>query len=182
MHDGSHFTWLSDRDGWKHLYLVSRDGTSQKCLTPGDFDVISVVNVDEKDRWIDFIASPDDPSARYLYRVGLDGTNLRRLTPSAEKRGTHSYNVSPDGAYAIYTSSTFDDPPVTRLVSLPEHETLEVLEDNEELVAKIEALDRSPSEFFYVDIGEGEALHGRCVVPPDLDLSGSYPLLIYVYG
>lgn len=182
VRDGKAFTWISDRDGWRHIYLVSRDGKKTTCLTPGDFDVIRLLRVDDSGGWVYFLASPGNPVERYLYRVGLDGSNLARLTPAGETRGTHAYNISPDGSLAIVSSSTFDDPPVTRLVTLPEHTQLLVLEDNEELRNKVDALDRSPVEFFDVDIGEDVSLPARCVKPPDFDPKEQYPLLIYVYG
>ena len=88
---GKRFLWLSERDGWRHLYAVSRSGQEVKLLTPGKYDVISVAGVDEKHGWIYLIASPENPTQCYLYRVSLqNGGNLTRLTP-AEQCGTHSY-------------------------------------------------------------------------------------------
>jgi len=182
VHDGRSFTWISDRDGWRHLYLVSRDGKTTTCLTPGDFDVVRLLGIDESKELVYFLASPENPVERYLYRVGLDGSNLTRVTPLDEKRGTHSYNLSPDGSVAIVTSSNFDDPPMTRLVTLPGHKELLVLEKNEKLRKKIKALDRSPVEFFDVDIGDNISLPARCLKPPNFDPKKKYPLLIYVYG
>ena len=182
IRDGEAFTWISEKDGWRHLYLASRMGDDVTCLTQGEFDVIRFLMVDDNDEWAYFIASPDNPAERYLYRVRLNGSDLTRLTPENEKRGTHSYNISPDGQFAIWTASNFDAPPVTRLVSLPDHEVQQVLEANAELHEKVDALQRSPSEFFYVDIGEDQELHARCTKPPGFDPSKTYPLLIHVYG
>ncbi|MGY8686344.1 MAG: DPP IV N-terminal domain-containing protein, partial [Verrucomicrobiales bacterium] len=180
--DGSHFTWMSDRDGWQHLYLISKDGKESICLTPGEFDVMGLSKVDHEGQWVYFIASPEDPAERYLYRVDYAGENLTRVTPSEEKRGTHAYNISPDGKFAVVTSSHYDEPPVTRLVSLPDHAIIEVLESNEKLKKKVELLKRTPTEFFQVDIGVGESLRGRCTKPPGFDPDKSYPLLMHVYG
>ena len=55
---GESFTWISDRDGWRHIYLVSRDGRQTSCLTPGRFDVIRLLGVDDSAGWVYFIASP----------------------------------------------------------------------------------------------------------------------------
>ncbi len=182
VRNGKAFTWISDRDGWRHIYLVSRDGGKTTCLTPGDFDVTRLLGVDESKELVYFLASPENPVERYLYRVGFDGSNLTRVTPAEEKRGTHSYNISPDGSVAIMTSSNFDEPPVTRLVTLPEHKEIQALEDNEKLRKKIDVLDCSPVEFFNVEIGKGVSLPARCVKPPKFDPKKKYPLLIYVYG
>ena len=56
-----------------------------------------------------------------MARVRLDGSSGQQLTPTAMK-GTHDYQISPDGAWAVHTFSTFDTPPVTELIRLPEHE------------------------------------------------------------
>nr|NIP93075.1 S9 family peptidase [Akkermansiaceae bacterium] len=122
------------------------------------------------------------PAERYLYRVGLDGTGLARLTPAGEERGTHSYHLSADGKTAVVTSSNADHPPVTSLVNLPGHDTIATLEDNRELRKKFESLDSSPTEFFSVEIGDGVSLHARCLKPPRFDPGRKYPLLVYVYG
>ncbi len=93
--DDKEFLWLSERDGWRHVYRVGRGGGKPALITPGDFDVIELLAVDEKSSWVYFIASPDNPTQRYLYRVHLDGTGRERVTPAAEP-GTHDYEISPD--------------------------------------------------------------------------------------
>ena len=182
VRDGKAFTWISERDGWRHLYLASRDGNEITCLTKGDFDVIRLLTVDDSDQWAYFIASPDNPAQRFLYRVRLDGSGLTRLTPADQVRGSHAYSISPNGQFAVWTYSNFDEPPVTRLIELPAHQVLEVLEANTDLHEKVTALDRTPVEFFYVDIGEDKALHARCIKPPGFNPKLTYPLWIHVYG
>ena len=70
--DGKRFTFVSERDGWRHVYLVSRDGKTVQRITSGKYDVTRVLAVDEKSRWLYFIASPDNPAQRFLYRIGFD--------------------------------------------------------------------------------------------------------------
>jgi len=182
MDDGDSFTWISDRDGWRHLYLVSRSGEKVTVLTPGQFDVISVQSVDEKGGWVYYIASPDNPTQRYLYRTPMDGTGrAERLTPT-DQPGTHSYQISKDSKWAIHTYSTFNEPAVIDLIRLPDHERVRVLEDNSEFHAKVDALEECPTEFFRIDIGDGALLDGWCIKPPDFDPEKKYPLLFYVYG
>jgi dipeptidyl-peptidase-4 len=182
MDDGDNFTWISDRDGWRHLYLVSRSGEKITSITPGQFDLISVQSIDEKGGWVYYIASPDNPTQRYLYRAPMDGSGgAERLTP-ADQPGTHSYKISTDSKWAIHTYSTFDEPAVIDLIRLPDHERVRVLEDNSELHAKVDALEKCPTEFFRIDIGDGALLDGWCIKPPEFDPEKKYPLLFYVYG
>jgi len=182
LNNGKSFTWLSERDGWRHLYLVSRSGKKITLLTPGQFDVISVQSIDEEGGWVYYIASPDNPTQCYLYRVGLDGSGkAERLTP-ADQEGTHKYQMSPDSKWAFHTYSSFDVPPIIELVRLPEHKTIRTLADNSELRSKLSKLKKSPTEFFRIDIGDGVLLDGWCMKPPDFDPERQYPLFFYVYG
>ncbi len=195
LDDGSSFTWVSERDGWRHLYIVSRSGQMVTLLTPGQFDVISVQSIDEKRGWVYYIASPDNPTQRYLYRSPLDGSGkVERVTPINQK-GTHKYQISPDAKWAFHTYSSFDTPPIIELVRLPEHKAIRTLADNSELRAKLSELKKHPTEFFRIDIGDprfhggkldpataGVLLDGWCMKPPDFDPEKQYPLFFYVYG
>ena len=182
LDDGKSFTWMSERDGWTHIYLVSRDGEKVRCLTPGEYDLVNLQSIDEEGGWVYFIASPDNPTQRYLYRVPLDGSGrAERITP-LEQGGTHSYRISTDSRWAFHTSSTFDEPSVTELVHLPDHELMRTLAENSELRKKVHVLKRMPVEFFRVHIGKGVELDGWCMKPHDFDPKKSYPVLFYVYG
>ena len=87
LKDGKHFTWISDRDGWRHVYLASLEGGETRLLTPGQFDVVELLQVSETDGCVYFIASPDNATERYLYRVSLAGGDPERLTPAGVCRG-----------------------------------------------------------------------------------------------
>lgn len=179
--DGKHFTWLSDRDGWRHLYVVATESGEAKLVTPGTFDVVELLKLDASGEWLYFIASPESATERYLYRVKSDGTEMTRLTPQ-ETPGTHQYSIAPDGKWAIHTFSSSSRPPLVELVSLPEHKMVHTLEDNSQLATKLAALDHQPTEFFRVDVGDGVMLDGWCILPPELKPGVKYPLLVYVYG
>ncbi|UCG46664.1 MAG: S9 family peptidase [Phycisphaerales bacterium] len=179
---GRRFTWLSERDGWRHLYLAQRSGGKVTCLTRGQFDVISVQGVDEEGGWVYYVASPHNPTQRYLYRTRLKGdATIEKVTPP-EREGTHSYQLSPDSKWAFHTYSSFGEPPVIELISLPDHQTVRVLSDNSELRMKLDALKKCTMEFFRVDIGDGVLLDAWCIKPPDFDPGERYPLFFYVYG
>jgi len=172
--------WISEKDGWRHLWAAPRDGDPMRLLTPGAFDILSVAGMDREKVY--FIASPDDAVRRYLYAARLDGKGSpARITPPAVP-GTHAYDISPDDRYAFHTWSTRERPPVVSLVTLPSHERLRVLEDNAALAAKMKPILEPPTEFFQVDIGDGVSLDGWMVKPRDLDSSKRYPLVMFVYG
>lgn len=182
LEDGKRFTWLSEGDGWRHLYTVSRPDGEMTLLTPGPFDVLSLARLDEDGGWAYYIASPDNPTQRYLYRVSLDGTSrIERITPE-DQEGVHSYNISPDAKWAFHTYSSFGVPSVTELIALPSHETVRALADNSELREKLEAVAKGPQEFLRLDIGDGVILDAWCIKPPNFDPEKQYPLLFHVYG
>ncbi len=80
---GAEFLWLSERDGWRHAYRVSRSDGSSKLITHGNYDVIGIDSTDEKGGWLYFIASPDNATQRYLYRTRLDGNaEAERVSPA----------------------------------------------------------------------------------------------------
>lgn len=179
---GKKFIWVSERDGWQHVHLYSRSGKEIGLLTPGDFDVINIQGIDEKNGWLYYIASPDNPTQKYLFKTSLSpGGKQERITPGS-LAGTHSYQFSPDMKWAIHNYSTFDNPPYYELISLPDHATRKILETNDALKEKLKTINRNPTEFFRVDIGEGVELDGYCIKPPVMDLSKKYPLLYYIYG
>jgi dipeptidyl-peptidase 4 len=179
---GKSFTWVSERDGWNHVYVVSRDGKSVRLVTKGPFDVLKVVGVDEKGGWLYYIASPEQPSQRYLFRTRLDGKGApARLSPSAES-GTHSYDRSPNFQYAFDTYSGFGKPPTLRLVRLPGHQVLRTLVDNALLRRRIGALRRGTVEFFRIPSDDGTRMPAYLMKPADFDSTRRYPLLFFVYG
>ncbi|WP_165441607.1 S9 family peptidase [Rubinisphaera italica] len=181
LDDGNKFIWISERDGWRHAYLISRNGEESRLLTPGDYDVIKLLQVDEKRQCFYFIASPDDPTRRYLFRGSLDGSPAIKLT-APETVGVHDYQFSDDAKWAIHRTSHADWPGHTALISIQEFQTVRMLEENEIVAESVRKLDLNPVEFFRVDIGDGIELDGWCMTPPDFDPRASYPLLIYVYG
>lgn len=182
IRDGQAFLVLSEKDGWRHAYVYSRDGRELALLTPGPYDLIERALVDELGGWFYFYASPDNATQKYLYRVRLDGTaEPERVTP-ADRPGTHDYVFSPDAKWAFHTYSTFDSPPVTELVQLPEYRVVRVLEDEQELRAKIKAMNFPPTEFFSLEIGEGVVMDAWMMKPCAFDPAKKYPVLVYVYG
>ena len=179
---GESFLFLTEKDGWRHSYVYSRDGREERLLTPGASDVMERGPVDQREGWSYFFASPDNATQRYLYRVRLDGAEEpERVTPE-DQPGTHFYDFSPDLRWAFHTYSTFDTPPVTALISLPDHRVVRILEDNDEVRRRAEATTSHPTEFLELDIGDGVVMDAWMIKPRDFDPGAKYPVFIYVYG
>ena len=180
--DGKRFLWESERDGWRHLYSISRDGKDVKLLTPGAYDVVSVAGVDETGGSLYIIASPTDATRRYLYRVSLASPGAPVLV-SPTVPGTHGYNVSPSAQWAVHTVSSFDSPPVVDVVALPTHQTARTLVTNDRLRATlVPIVGPRPVEFFKVTVASGTTLDGWMIRPSTFDSTKKYPVLVTVYG
>lgn len=178
---GDAFIVISEKDGWRHAFLHSRDGKELSLLTPGDYDIIDRAVVDEQAGWFYFYASPENGTQKYLYRVPLDGSGtLKRITPD-DQPGTHHYDFSPNTRWAFHSWSTFDRPPIVELVELPNHRSVRVLEDNRKLGKKMEQLVTSPTEFFEIMV-DGVAMDAWMIKPKNFDEAKKYPVLVYVYG
>ena len=181
LKDNKYFTWESERDGWRHLYRVSRDGQEIVPVTKGDFDYIQHVGMDVEKGIAYFIASPDNFTQRYLYSAKLFGDGeVTRLSPM-DQAGQHTYNMSPTGRWAVHSFSNSVTPPVIDMVSFPKHKSVRIIEDNAEAKAKYQALGLQPKEF--VKVKSGDLMLDACMIKPkNFDPSKKYPVIIEVYG
>ena len=185
--DGARFTWVSDRDGWKRVYVVSRDGSGMRAVTPAGRDALSILQIDTDGGWVYTMGAPDGgpTTQRVLYRSRLDGSATERLTPDgdgADTGGTHSYQLSPGARYAVHRVSRFGNPGRTDLITLPDHGVARPLATNDDLRAALGALDRGRSWFTTVDAADGTALDAYLMLPADFDSTRTYPMLVHVYG
>jgi dipeptidyl-peptidase 4 len=182
---GAELLWLSERSGWRHAYRGGVTGSVDKptfsAITTGSFDVLKVEALDAAKQVLYVAASPENPTQRYLYKVPLSGGEPVRLSPT-DQPGWHTYDVSPDEAWAIHRYSTATKPPVVELIRMSDHSVVRVLADNSALRQKLARLDRPSLEFFRVDNGAGLPLDGWCLKPPSMKATDKHPLLIHVYG
>lgn len=177
---GAAFLWASEKDGWRHIYAISRDGKSSQLITRGDFDVMDIAAVDEKGNYLYYIASPENATQRYLYRSRLDGKGeAERITP-ASQAGTHYYDIAPGAKYAHHQFSNHFIQPVEEYIQLPKHTDLKP--DNVVATA-IKNADpgNGPVEFFTLTTTDGVKMDGWIAKPANFDSTKKYPVVFYVY-
>ncbi len=180
--NGAAFIVISEKDGWRHAFLYSRDGEELATLTPGNYDIIERGPVDEDGGWFYFYASPDNGTQKYLYRVPLQGTGaLERVTPDGSQ-GTHDYHFSPNLEFAVHTHSTINTPPVVSLVSVPNHDVIAVLQNNQVIHEALDAWGLPATEFVTVSTAPDVSMDALVMKPRDFDPRKKYPVLVYVYG
>ena len=176
-----YFTWTSEKDGWLHLYKISRDGKQSTLITKGNFDVVNINCIDPTSGYVYYIASPESYIHRYLYRSKLDGTaEAERISP-AGMTGHHSYQISSDSKYAIHGFENSTTPARISLIRLSDHHEIKLMQDNNELKNKMKELALKPKEFIKVDIGD-LVLDAWIIKPINFDPQKKYPVIFHVYG
>jgi len=180
LNGGKEFIWVSEKDGWRHIYREARDGKKETLVTKGNYDIISISRIDEKGNYVYFMASPENATQQYLYRTRLDGKGkLERISPMDEP-GTHEYDISPGAQYALHNFSNANSEEAQEWVSLPGHQSLSKDVNIPDLVKQGAA--NKKVEFFHVKTVDGVDMDGWMVKPEHFDSTKKYPVLFYVYG
>lgn len=181
IHGGKEFLWGSEKDGWRHLYRISRDGKSERLVTPDPFDLVRFIHADEATGTVYFTASPDNATERYLYRVALNGKQSAvRLSPR-DQEGTHTYDISPNGKFALHSFSNYYTPTAREWISLPDHKPLQ-RDSAIALKISVEAKQKSNVEFFRVTTEDGVEVDGWMAKPKNFDPQKKYPVIMFVYS
>jgi dipeptidyl aminopeptidase/acylaminoacyl peptidase len=179
LEDGNRFIWMSERDGWNHLYLYDLDGTCIRRLTHGTFPVVRVIDLDAKAGWVYFSAHADRqrPYDTHLYRVSLQGKGLMRLT---EATGGHRIRFAPSKEFFLDSHSNLDRAQRVEL-RRADGTLLQTLAQ-----ANIDALKElkwNPLEEFVVKAADGETdLYGVLYKPYDFDPGKKYPVIECIYA
>ncbi|HYN81776.1 MAG TPA: DPP IV N-terminal domain-containing protein [Gemmatimonadaceae bacterium] len=189
LEDGAGFIWLSQRSGWKHLYLYDMNGTLIRQLTKGEFPVVRVVSVDQKAGWIYFVAHGDRqrPYDTHLYRVNMEGQGFTRLTEAPGQhdlqifgRFLHRVQFAPSKQFFLDTHSTTARPPAVEL-RRADGALLQTL--SKANIDGLKDLKWSPPEEFVVKAADGSTdLYGVLYKPYDFDPNKKYPVIEHIYG
>ncbi len=173
---GKDFIWVSDQDGWRHIYVMRRDGKTEQLVTKGAYDIISIKDIDEQSGYVYFMASPTNATQKYLYRTRLDGSGKLELLSPPDEKGTHSYDVSPGGLYAKHSFSNLNTPPVSDWVSLSDQKVIS------KSGSMFPVKSRHSGELFQITTDDGVTMDGWMVKPANFDSTRKYPVLFYVYS
>ncbi len=178
--DREEFLWISDRDGWSHLYRYDYKGNLKNQVTSGNWEVTNVHAVNSELGTIWYESTEATPLERHLYSIDMDGTNKHRHT---DKPGRHSFSMGPDGKYYIDRYSNTDTPTQVELWTTRNGgEKLRKLVDNQSVSQFTEQFHYSPRELFSFTAADGQGLDGYYIKPFDFDPENSYPLILNIYG
>ncbi len=181
INDGKEFLYTTEKDGWSHIYRFNIENKSEYLVTKGNYDVVKPLVYDEKNESVYFIASPNNPTERYLYKTSAKGNGkLIRVTPEVLE-GSHNYQISTKAKYAFHSFSNYFTRPMQAIVSLPNHK---FINENQNMVNKYapEKKKDHPLEFFEITTVDGVTMEGWIVKPKNLDKTKKYPILFYFYS
>ena len=179
INGGKEFIWASEKDGWRHLYRITRDGKKEQLITNGNYDVMDIQGIDEKNGYVYFMASPNNGTQKYLYRTKLTGKGPAERVSPANQEGTHDYEISPTATYARHVFSNYYTSYTDEWVSLPDHKGLNGANVVNDKIAS--ANKANGIEFFKVKTADGIEMDGWMVKPRNFDPEKKYPVVFYVY-
>ena len=183
LDDGKELLWISERDGWRHLYLI--DGTSgqvKRQVTKGEWVLRQVDYVDETNRVVYFTASGfnkgEDPYNLHYCRINLDGTGFTDMTP---ENGNHRVTFSADRSYFTDVYSRPDLPPVSQLKRISDASVVAGLQRCD--VSALQAESWQMPEVFCAKGRDGQTdIWGNIYRPMHFDASKSYPVVEFIYA
>jgi dipeptidyl aminopeptidase/acylaminoacyl peptidase len=183
LDDTQELIWMSERDGWNHLYLIDlKTGKVKNPITQGNWVVRKVENVNVAERTIRFqvmgLNPQEDPYHVHMCRIKFDGTGLVKLT---EGDGTHTLTYSPKGDYYIDGYSRVDLPPVHELRRTSDGKKVLDLEKADD--SELKKLGwRAPERFVAKGRDGTTDIHGMIVRPSNFDPKKKYPVIEYIYA
>lgn len=180
--DSHEIVWITEQDGWRHIYLVNDINGEQKLVTKGDWVVRDIDSVDSKKRQIWFTASGinpnEDPYFVHYYRIGFDGKNMIDLTPA---KGNHTVVFSPDRSFYLDTYSQVNIPPVTQLCKTADGG--KILEIEKTDTRALLATGIKLPEVFVAKGRDGKTdMWGVVYRPADFDSTKTYPVIENIYA
>ena len=181
INEGKEFLYTTEKDGWSHIYRFNINSKSEYLVTKGDYDVVKPLAYDEKNEMVYFIASPENPTERYLYKTSAKGNgSLNRVTPNVLE-GSHNYQISTKAKYAFHSFSNYFTRPMQAIVTLPNHK---FINDDQNMIKKFDASKKEehPLEFFQITTVDDVTMEGWIVKPKNLNKNKKYPVLFYFYS
>ncbi|MDN5214274.1 S9 family peptidase [Fulvivirgaceae bacterium BMA12] len=176
--DTEEFFWISDRNGWSHLYRYNYEGKMLNQVTRGEWEVTTVEGVDSKKGTIYYTSTEKSPLERQLYAINFDGNGKKRLST---QDGRHHVNFSPNGKYFVDRFSNVDTPTQVALWST-RGKKLHQFEENTKVTEFTEKHHYAPKELMQFTTSDGQVLDIYVVKPLDFDPNTPYPLVLNIYG
>jgi len=178
LNDGKHFLITSEKSGFNHIYLFDINGKELNSITSGEWDVMSLVNVDEANRKVYYTSTELGPHNKMLYSVCFDGSDKKLLF---DRQGTYEAAFSKGSNYFILTYSDAATPFQYAIYDNKLKKRLD-LETNSALLKSMSDYGFVQKEFFSFNTSENIELNAWMMKPAKMEQGKKYPVLMYVYG
>jgi dipeptidyl-peptidase-4 len=178
--DRNEFFWVSDSNGFNHIYRHDYTGNLVNQVTYGDWEVTQILAINTETETIYYESTEADPLERHLYSIRFDGTGK---VQHSNKPGIHTFNMSPGGKYYFDRWSNTETPHKTELKTTQDDGRLiKTIVSNEAVEAYLEEYVYQPRELFNFTTEQGVKLDGYLIRPYNFDPDKSYPLVLMIYG
>ena len=178
LKDGKSFIFTSEKDGFNHVYQYGMDGKEIKQLTKGEYDVESLLGVDQKKSRLYIKAAYSSPLNREIFEVSMNNGEMKQLST---KDGFNDAVFSSNFKYFTNTNTTANTPHYTSMNNAKGKE-LYTLEDNSSFISRMKEYGFSEMNFFKIKTDNDIELNASMIKPKDFDPSKKYPVLMFVYG
>ncbi|MCC8095012.1 MAG: S9 family peptidase [Tannerellaceae bacterium] len=172
------FTYVSEQDGYAHIYFYSPTGVMERQITKGNWDVTRLYGIDETTQTVYYESAEESPLRRAVYRVDAKGNKTKLST----QEGTNAARFSDNFAYFINTNSSLSTPAVITVHETRSRKILRTLQDNAALNEQLTQYSFPKKEFLTVQTASGYELNAWMLKPLHFDESGKYPVLMIQYS
>jgi len=173
------FTYVSEKDGYSHIYIYAVSGTLQKQLTTGSYDVTALLAVDEQGETVFYEAADESPLRRNIYKMNINKGQPQKLSPQP---GYNSASFSEQGRFFVNRWSDANTPTVVTLYD-GNGKQLRILEDNQSVRDKIASAQLPKREYITVTAADGiTRLNGWILKPHHFDPTRKYPVVMIQYS
>ncbi|MDR2622825.1 MAG: S9 family peptidase [Dysgonamonadaceae bacterium] len=172
-----HFLYVSEKDGFAHIYLYTINGIQERQITTGNWDVTALYGFNPETKTVYYQSAEENPLRRSVYKVDAKGVKTKLST----NEGTNSATFSRNFQYFVNYFSNTTTPTIVTLYD-EKGKQLMVLNDNPALQNTLKTLQYPKKEFFTFSNPSGDVLNGWMMKPVNFNSAQKYPVLMVQYG
>lgn len=173
------FLWVSDKSGWRQVYLYNRDGSLVRQVTKDGFDILGIAGIDTARGAIYVTAAAPTPTQAQVYRYTLDGKKAEKVT---KQDGSYMFTMAPGGNYASVIWSAMGKAPSSAIYEIPSMKQVRLLSSNDSISDRVAQLGVR-TEFIRIPAADGiTLLDAYRIVPAGFDSTKKHPVMMFTYG
>lgn len=172
------FLYVSEQDGYSHIYMYSPTGVMQRQVTKGNWDVTQLLGIDEATKTVYYESAEESPMQRAVYKIDAKGVKTKLST----EKGTNNAQFSANFSYYVNRYSNANTPMKITVNETKTKKVLRTLQDNAALNERLAKYNFAKKEFFTVNTASGVELNAWMVKPLNFDENKRYPVLMFQYS